>query len=60
MVIDMVRAIKTMFGGSAGYVGKGGKVKTDTFFLRTGVDMKNKRFTGLQSIKIGNLKIRRK
>lgn len=56
----MVRAVRTMFGGSAGYVGKGGKVKTDTFFLRTGVDMKNKRFTGLQTIKIGNLKIRMK
>jgi hypothetical protein len=55
----MPKARKTMFGGSAGYVGRSGKVKPDTFFLRTGVDMTRKTFSGLKSIKITNLNIRR-
>jgi len=55
----MVKAIKSMFGGSAGYVGKGGKVKVDTIFFRTGVNMKKKTFSGLESVKIRNLKFRR-
>ena len=56
----MVKARRTMYGGSAGYVGKGGKVKADTFFLRTGVDMTRKTFSGLKSVKLSKLNIRRK
>ncbi len=55
----MVRAIKNMFGGSAGYVGKGGKVKADTLFFRTGVNMKKKTFSGLETVKIRDLKFKK-
>jgi len=58
-VIEMVRAIKNMFGGSAGYVGKGGKVKADTLFFRTGVNMKKKTFSGLETVKIRDLKFKK-
>ncbi len=56
----MVKSIKSMFGGAAGYVGKGGKVKVDTIFFRTGVNMKKKTFSGLESVKLRNLKFRMK
>lgn len=56
----MVRALKTMFGGYSGYIGRDNKLKVDTFYLRTGVDMTRKRYTGYKTIKIGNLNIRRK
>ena len=55
----MVRAIKTMFGGTAGYVGSSGKVKVDTLIFRTGVDMKRKTYSGIKTVKIRDLKIRR-
>jgi len=56
----VVRAIKTMFGGTAGYVGSSGKVKVDTLIFRTGVDMQRKTYSGIKTIKIRDLKIRRK
>tara|TARA_R100000353_G_scaffold13612_3_gene13748 strand:+ start:207 stop:377 length:171 start_codon:yes stop_codon:yes gene_type:complete len=56
----MVRAIKTMFGGKSGFVGSDGKLKVDTLIFRTGVDMQRKTFSGIKTVKIRDLKIRRK
>jgi hypothetical protein len=54
------KARKTMFGGKAGYVGKGGKVKIDTLYFRTGVNMKKKTFSGIESVKIRDIKFKKK
>ena len=56
----MVKAIKSMFGGKSGYVGAGGKLTVDKLIFRTGVNMQKKTFSGLQTVKIRDLKIRRK
>ena len=53
----MVKARKTMFGGSRKYAGSR---FADAFILRTGVDMQRKTYSGLKLIKLRNLNIRRK
>lgn len=53
----MVRARKTMYGGSSKYAGS--RFASD-FILRTGVDMTRKTYSGFKIIKLPNLNIRRK